>query len=174
MQNDLDEFFAVADFVNPGLLGSLKSFRSRFAPTESSAHDVVFVMGGKVVRKKKGELRVKQVRWCACVVDCSYSTLICSWNEHSMRPSVAIRKHALWRPQPFEAMNHALLFQGTARLPPRQTPHPSRCSLHRYTRPIKAAWDREVDEDVAELAAERTRELGEVQKYAVHPHALTL
>ncbi|CAN0454260.1 unnamed protein product, partial [Hapterophycus canaliculatus] len=29
MQNDLDEFFAVADFVNPGLLGSLKSFRSR-------------------------------------------------------------------------------------------------------------------------------------------------
>ena len=29
MQNDLDEFFAVADFVNPGLLGSLKTFRSR-------------------------------------------------------------------------------------------------------------------------------------------------
>lgn len=29
MQNDLDEFFAVADFVNPGLLGTLKDFRSR-------------------------------------------------------------------------------------------------------------------------------------------------
>lgn len=29
MQNDLGEFFAVADFVNPGLLGTLKSFRSR-------------------------------------------------------------------------------------------------------------------------------------------------
>ncbi|CAN0138087.1 unnamed protein product, partial [Ectocarpus fasciculatus] len=60
MQNDLDEFFAVADFVNPGLLGSLKSFRSR------------------------------------------------------------------------------------------------------YTRPIKAAWDRDANEDAAELSAERTRELGEV------------
>lgn len=31
MQNDLDEFFAVADFVNPGLLGSLKTFRSRYS-----------------------------------------------------------------------------------------------------------------------------------------------
>lgn len=30
MQNDLDEFFAVADFVNPGLLGDIKSFRSRY------------------------------------------------------------------------------------------------------------------------------------------------
>ncbi|CAM9725690.1 unnamed protein product [Scytosiphon promiscuus] len=60
MQNDLDEFFAVADFVNPGLLGNLKSFRSR------------------------------------------------------------------------------------------------------YTRPMKAAWDREADEDVSDLAAERTRELGEI------------
>ncbi|CAN0464314.1 unnamed protein product, partial [Ectocarpus sp. 12 AP-2014] len=60
MQNDLDEFFAVADFVNPGLLGSLKSFRSR------------------------------------------------------------------------------------------------------YTRPIKAAWDRDANDDAAELSAERTRELGEM------------
>ncbi|CAB1102361.1 unnamed protein product [Ectocarpus sp. CCAP 1310/34] len=60
MQNDLDEFFAVADFVNPGLLGSLKSFRSR------------------------------------------------------------------------------------------------------YTRPIKAAWDRDANEDAAELSTERTRELGEM------------
>ncbi|CAM9648359.1 unnamed protein product, partial [Ectocarpus sp. 8 AP-2014] len=60
MQNDLDEFFAVADFVNPGLLGSLKSFRSR------------------------------------------------------------------------------------------------------YTRPIKAAWDRDANEDAAELSDERTRELGEM------------
>ncbi|CAM9590447.1 unnamed protein product [Ectocarpus sp. 6 AP-2014] len=60
MQNDLDEFFAVADFVNPALLGSLKSFRSR------------------------------------------------------------------------------------------------------YTRPIKAAWDRDANEDAAELSAERTRELGEM------------
>lgn len=29
MQNDLDEFFAIADFVNPGLLGDLRSFRIR-------------------------------------------------------------------------------------------------------------------------------------------------
>lgn len=37
---------------------------------------------------------------------------------------------------------------------------PIRC---RYTRPIKAAWDREADDNVTELSADRTRELGEVR-----------
>lgn len=42
-------------------------------------------------------------------------------------------------------------------------PFPDRpLAIYRYTRPIKAAWDREADEHVAELSAERTRELGEV------------
>ncbi|PXF48375.1 DNA repair and recombination protein RAD54B [Gracilariopsis chorda] len=31
VQNDLDEFFAVCDFVNPGCLGTLQSFRNVFA-----------------------------------------------------------------------------------------------------------------------------------------------
>ena len=35
MQNDLDEFFAVADFANPGLLGTLKGFRSRYSAFRS-------------------------------------------------------------------------------------------------------------------------------------------
>lgn len=53
--------------------------------------------------------------------------------------------------------------EGKSELDP--TPRPLSIFLThaRYTRPIKAAWDREADEDVGELAAERSRELGEVR-----------
>jgi DNA repair and recombination RAD54-like protein len=30
MQNDLEEFFAMVDFTNPGVLGSCADFRKRF------------------------------------------------------------------------------------------------------------------------------------------------
>ncbi|CAM9759137.1 unnamed protein product, partial [Choristocarpus tenellus] len=39
MQNDLDEFFSMADFVNPGILGDIKSFRSRFSKPIKAAWD---------------------------------------------------------------------------------------------------------------------------------------
>lgn len=49
---------------------------------------------------------------------------------------------------------------------PTPTPTPTPPLLRprgRYTRPIKAAWDRDADEDVADFSTERTRELAQVK-----------
>lgn len=39
MQNNLDEFFAMMDFVNPGLLGSLLSFKRIFEAPITKGRD---------------------------------------------------------------------------------------------------------------------------------------
>ena len=58
MQNDLDEFFAMADFVNPGLLGSLKSFRSKCVPVLNlfATSSCVKTVVGEVRRVQRSRL----------------------------------------------------------------------------------------------------------------------